>query len=214
MFYTYAHYTPEGRLFYIGKGSGVRAYRFSGRGPYWKNVVSKYGKPDVQILANWNTEEEAFSHEILLIDCFKELGHKLCNLSNGGEGPSGLKHSEESKVKMRIANIGNKHALGHKVSEASRKLMGVSNIGKPTSTRQKAIASQVHKGTAYATGNTNRRKWVWVGTNIITGEVVSFAGYNELKSAGFQHANVIKCINGTRKSHKGYTWSQEKWENK
>ena len=71
----------------------------------FRYIVAKYGKPNVQILANWDTEEEAFSHEILLIDCFKELGHKLCNLSNGGEGPSGLKHSEESKEKMRIANM-------------------------------------------------------------------------------------------------------------
>jgi hypothetical protein len=212
VFYTYAHYTPAGNLFYIGKGSGVRAHKFSGRSSYWKNVVAKYGKPDVQILANWNTEEEAFSHEILLIDCFKELGHKLCNLSNGGEGPSGLKHSEKSKVKMRIANIGNKHALGHKVSEASKKLMGASNIGKPTSARQKAIASQVHKGTAHAAGNTNKRKWIWIGTDTKTGKVVSFIGSVALNQAGFQHANVIKCINGTRKSHKGYTWSKEKWD--
>ena len=211
MFYTYAHYTPAGNLFYIGKGSGVRAYKFFGRSSYWQNVVAKYGKPNVQILANWDTEEEAFSHEILLIDCFKELGHKLCNLSNGGEGPSGLKHSEESKEKMRIANMGNKHALGHEVSQESRKLMGADKIGRPTSARQKAIASKVHKGTAYAAGNTNKRKWVWVGTNVLTGKVVSFEGYNTLAAAGFQHANVIKCINGTRKSHKGYMWAKQVW---
>ena len=212
MFYTYAHYTPEGRLFYIGKGTGSRAHIFYGRNDHWRNVVKKHGKPDVQILASWDTEEEAFSHEVLLIKCFKDLGHKLCNLSDGGEGPSGLKHSEESKVKMSVANIGNKHALGHKVSAEARKLMGADKIGKPTSARQKAIASKTHKGTAHAAGNTNKRQWTWVGTHIQTGKVVIYTGSVALNDAGFQHANVIKCINGTRKSHKGYTWSKTAWD--
>jgi hypothetical protein len=34
-----------------------------------------------------------------------------------------------------------------------------------------------------------------------------------LNDAGFQHANVIKCLNGTRKSHKGYIWHKEPLEN-
>jgi hypothetical protein len=67
MFYTYAHYTPEGRLFYIGKGQGGRAYNFCDRNKYWHNFVQKHGKPTIEILANWDTEEEAFSHETLLI---------------------------------------------------------------------------------------------------------------------------------------------------
>ena len=64
MFYTYAHYTPEGCLFYIGKGKGKRAYRFYNRGAYWNNVVSKHGKPNVQIVASWKTEKEAYKIKI------------------------------------------------------------------------------------------------------------------------------------------------------
>jgi hypothetical protein len=197
MFYTYAHYTPQGRLFYIGKGQGRRAYIFHKRNNYWNHVVEKHGKPDVEILARWDTEEEAFSHEILLIECFKELGHKLVNLSNGGEGPSGLQHSEEFKQKISNLHIDNKWRLG-----------------RPTSAKQKAIASALSKGNSYAVGNTNQRKWVWVGINIQTGEVIRVVGEKTLKEHGFQHANIIKCINGTRKSHKGYTWTKEKWEDK
>ena len=197
MFCTYAHYTPQGRLFYIGKGSEKRAHSKAGRNNYWQKVVAKYGSPDVQILASWGTEREAFDHEILLIDCFKELGHKLCNLSNGGEGPSGLKHSEEFKQRISTLHKGNKWRQGL-----------------PTSARQKAIASQVHKGNKYSVGNTNRRKWVWIGTKIITSKVVSFEGSNALATAGFQHANVIKCISSTHKSHKGYTWKKELWVGK
>ena len=194
MFCTYAHYTPQGRLFYIGKGSEKRAHSKAGRNNYWQKVVAKYGNPDVQVLANWNTNEEACSHEILLISCFKELGHKLCNITDGGEGACGLKHSEKFKQRISVLHKGNKWRQGL-----------------PTSARQKAIASKTHKGTKHAAGNTNKRKWTWIGTNVLTGKVVNFDGAVALDAAGFQHANVIKCINGTRKSHKGYTWSKKEW---
>jgi len=262
MFYTYAHYTPEGRLFYIGKGKRDRAYAKIGRNTHWHNVVNKYGKPDVQILANWDTEEEALDHERILISCFRDLGYKLCNLSDGGKGNSGIEMTEETKLKISVAKIGsnawnkgipltedckqklsqslsgrkawnkgvecrpetkqklqkaglgNKHALGHKVSEASKKLMGLANLGRPSSAKQKEAARKIFLGNKHATGNTAQRKWVWIGTNILTGEVVKFIGEQAMKEAGIQHANVIKCISGHRKSHKGYTWHREPWENK
>lgn len=196
MFYTYAHYTPEGLLFYIGKGHGRRAYVFHKRNNYWNHVVEKHGKPDVQILAHWDTEEEAFSHEVLLIDCFKDLGHKLTNLSNGGEGHSGLQHSDEFKKKISLLHTGSKY-----------------NLGRPTSEKQKAIASALFKGNKYAAGNTNQRKWVWIGTHVKTGEVISLIGEQALKDAELSHTNIIKCINGERKTHKGYTWSRIVWSN-
>ena len=41
MFYTYAHYTPQRRLFYIGKGSSERrAHRMQGRNNYWNKIVT------------------------------------------------------------------------------------------------------------------------------------------------------------------------------
>lgn len=101
MFYTYAHYKPEGGLFYIGKGNGRRAYDMNMRNKYWKNIVAKYGSPIVEILANWKTEEEALRHEKLLISSFKDMGFKLANLTDGGEGVSGYKHNEFALQKMR-----------------------------------------------------------------------------------------------------------------
>lgn len=100
MFYTYAHYRPDGRVFYIGKGSGNR-YLSVGRSSYWKNVVAKEGGFTAEILARWPTEKEAFEHEKFLIKCFKDLGFKLCNLTDGGEGASGRTLSLESRDKLR-----------------------------------------------------------------------------------------------------------------
>ena len=115
MFYTYAHYKPQGGLFYIGKGSQDRAYIMYGRNPRWNNVVNKYGKPHVEILADWETEKEALDHEALLIECFRDMGFEIANIANGGQGTAGFSHpawnkgipiSEEQRIKLRNAKLG------------------------------------------------------------------------------------------------------------
>jgi len=215
VFCTYSHSTPQGRLFYIGKGSSHRrAYYMQGRNNYWNKIVAKYGKPTVQVLADWKTEVEAFEHEKFLIACFRDMGYELANLTDGGDGTSGYKQTEEHKKKLQPYLLGNKRALGHKVSDEAKKLMGADKIGKPTSAKQKAVSSAIFKGNKFAGGNTNNRKWVWIGTHIETGEVIRLVGEQAMKDAGVQHANVIKCLNGNRKSHKGYTWRRELWEGK
>jgi hypothetical protein len=248
VFYTYAHYTPEGRLFYIGKGQKGRAYSFSQRGSHWKNIVAKYGKPDVQILANWKTEAEALDHEVLLIGCFKDLGHNLVNKTSGGEGTSGYKFtakqiennrkahlgqvpwnvgkswSEEVKKKVSQAKLGSipwNKGIPSGLKHSDEFKQKISNLhkgnkwrqGLPTSAKQKASASKLLTGNKYAIGNTTQRKWIWVGTHIETGAIIRLVGEKELKDGGFQHANIIKCINGQRKSHKGYAWTKESWSN-
>jgi hypothetical protein len=256
MFYTYSHATPEGRIFYIGKGQGGRAYANQNRNTYWHNTVKKHGTPTVQILADWETEKDAFSHEVLLISCFRAMGYKLTNLTNGGEGGSGYKHTDEQREKNKQSKLGstpwNKGVKGQiawnkgvPLKEETKQKISAAKIGSipwckgissglkhteefkqklsnlhkgnkwrqglPTSAKQKAIASALSKGNKHAAGNANNRKWVWIGTHIKTGVVVEFIGEQALKEAGIQHANVIKCINGKRKSHKGYTWHRKPW---
>ena len=153
--YTYAHAKPDGTIFYIGKGIGRRAYS-KNRNDYWKRIVAKYGYK-VEILAHWNTEAEALSHEKLLISCIKDMGIELCNLTDGGEGTigykhtqehknklkgnsygesawgltfKGKKHSEESRAKMSYVRIGNKNKLGAKLSEESKVKISKSKAGK------------------------------------------------------------------------------------
>jgi hypothetical protein len=100
-FCTYAHTKPDGTIFYIGKGSHTRAHSAKGRNVHWNNVVNKYGSFGVDILANWKTEEDAFSHEILLISCFRDMGYVLANISEGGLGSKGFRHTEEHKETKR-----------------------------------------------------------------------------------------------------------------
>lgn len=99
MFFTYAHSKPDGTLFYIGKGTQKRAYAKDNRNPYWQHIVSKHGRT-VNMLAGWDKEKDALLHEQFLIACFRDMGHKLANVTDGGEGISGHKHSAEAKTKM------------------------------------------------------------------------------------------------------------------
>lgn len=99
MFLTYAHFKPDGTLFYVGKGSQKRAYAKDNRNQHWQNIVKKHGL-QVETLASWEIESDALLHEQFLISCFKDLGYKLANVTDGGEGMSGYKHTAESKSKM------------------------------------------------------------------------------------------------------------------
>ena len=123
-FYTYAHKKPDGSIFYIGQGSAKydRAHSTKGRNKYWHNVVNKYGY-EVEILAYWNTSEEAKKHEVELISYFKGLGVNLVNMTEGGEGTVGFFPSEETRKKL---------------SEIQKKLQN--------SPERKAFTSRLHTG--------------------------------------------------------------------
>lgn len=45
-----------------------------------------------------------------------------------------------------------------------------------------------------------------IGTNCETGEEMYFERVNAVRESGFRPGEVSRCINGKRKSHKGYTW--------
>lgn len=105
-FYTYAHIRNDtGVIFYIGKGSGYRAWHRRGRSEYWNRIATKHGY-SVEILARWCDEDQAYQHERLLIDTFGDLGVELCNLTNGGEGWTGVTHSAKSRKKIGAAHKG------------------------------------------------------------------------------------------------------------
>ena len=103
-FYTYAYLREDRTPYYIGKGSGRRIYVKCGR----PCGVPK-DKSRIIFLKQNLTEEEAFKHEIYMINVFgrKDLGTGiLYNKTDGGEGSSGFIHNEESKRKMSESRKG------------------------------------------------------------------------------------------------------------
>lgn len=105
-YYIYFHINPlKNEIFYVGKGSGKRAYCKRRRNKHWNNIVSKYGYI-IDIVETGLTEQLAFDREIYYI---KKIGRdNLTNMTNGGEGGEpwnkGKKgiYTEEQLSTMRV----------------------------------------------------------------------------------------------------------------
>lgn len=109
--YTYAHASPDGKIFYIGKGVNDRAFSFGDRSHDWKRAVKQHNGVSIQVLAFWKSEEEAFEHEKFLIACFKDMQYSLVNLTGGGKGTYGFKPTQEQKLKKSIKLKGYVHKI-------------------------------------------------------------------------------------------------------
>ena len=82
-YYTYAYLRKDGTPYYIGKGTGRRAFNRNCKS------VKIPDKDRILILKNNLTEEEAFNHEKYMIAVLgrKDLGTGILrNLTEGGEG--------------------------------------------------------------------------------------------------------------------------------
>ncbi|MES2904041.1 MAG: NUMOD3 domain-containing DNA-binding protein [Pseudomonadota bacterium] len=96
--YVYVHKTPaDGRVFYVGKGKGRRAWSERGRSRHWRHVVNKHGF-EASIVRRDMPEGCALTFEMLLIEAFGF--HNLTNATLGGGGITGWKHSDETKRRI------------------------------------------------------------------------------------------------------------------
>lgn len=139
-FYVYVHYRESDSLpFYVGKGKGNRAYQFSGRNEYWNRTYKKHGAR-VEIVFENLTEDESFQLEIDTILEFKYFGFPLTNMTNGGEGTSGHKQSEET-IKLRVSKT-----TGQKRTKETRDKISKANRGKKRSEEVSAKLSAARKG--------------------------------------------------------------------
>ena len=138
-YYTYAYLREDRTPYYIGKGKGNRIYYT------YKRIKPPKDKSRIIFLKQNLTEEEAFKHEIYMIAVFgrKDLGTGILqNLTDGGEGVSGLSHSEETKRKMSEV---------HKnPSEETRRKKSDANKGKTLSDETKRKMSEAHKGKTHS----------------------------------------------------------------
>jgi hypothetical protein len=109
-FYVYEHIRRDtGAVFYVGKGHGGRHCSKRDRNQYWHNVVNKAGGFDHRVVCTDSSEDLIFLVEMEKIDQLKKLGVKLVNLTDGGEGRSGLKHSDHTKHLISQKRKGKSH---------------------------------------------------------------------------------------------------------
>jgi len=143
-FYTYVHRKADtNEVFYVGKGQGNRLGVRAGRSKLWKETVSLHGYVAEKV-GFFDCEKDAFAHEKFLIQCQKEHGNILCNLTVGGEGYSGYIAPPEVRER-RIAGI--REMLADPVRREKRSLaMSQALTGKTFSNERKAKLSAAHKG--------------------------------------------------------------------
>lgn len=126
-FYVYVHCRQSDmRPFYVGKGHGRRAYETSEkrRSKHWVNTARKHGVY-VNILQSDLTEAEAFELEKKVIADLRQQGHTLVNMTDGGEGASGVKMTDEKKALLRSVLLGHTFNVGRKHSPESKERMSL-----------------------------------------------------------------------------------------
>ena len=128
IFYVYEHWRPDTDIcFYVGKGYGNRAYRLNKRNKRHKAIVTKLSNlgmcVEIRLIESGLSEAIAFTKEISRIKFWRDVGVILANSTEGGEGVAGLKHSDETKEKLRQRSLGN--IVIH--SEETKKKIGIAN---------------------------------------------------------------------------------------
>lgn len=89
-YYVYLHKDrATGKVFYVGKGSGKRAYDTNSRSQRWRERVRSFSEGwDVEIVDQDMSELEAFELEAELVDRYREAesdGKEIANVGSGGE---------------------------------------------------------------------------------------------------------------------------------
>lgn len=140
-FYIYMYLDQDNTPFYIGKGCGDRykiqkhAWNSHNYNSFLKRKIKKIGVTNIKIyfLHKNLTEEAAFRQEKYWIKYIGRRSAKegtLCNLTDGGEGMSGHKHSEEAKRKIGEKNKGNTSwHKGRPLSEEHKYKISKANTG-------------------------------------------------------------------------------------
>jgi hypothetical protein len=160
-FYAYVHVRPGADahgVFYVGKGRGRRAHEFSRRNKYHQRVIDKHGADSVEVgRFDCSDEGTAFALERGLIACLKRMGVELTNITDGGEGVSGLRHSDAARKKMSATRKGRKHRAATKAKMTeSRKGEKNAFFGRKHSDETKRRISEAKKAnpTDYWAGKT------------------------------------------------------------
>lgn len=195
LFCVYEHWTPCGRLFYVGKGNAIRPYQSQNRNKHWHRVVAKYGLI-VKIVGQWEGETMALLHEEFLIALYRSNGEKLTNILSGGVSNSGPRHTPESKERLRIAHTGKKRSR-ESVEKQRSKVLGI-----PKSKEHREKLSKAKTGKSVPS--------VWKKVMCInTGEIFESVSSASNK-LGVDKSHIVKCCRGKLKHISGFKFVYSK----
>lgn len=148
-FFVYIHTCPNGKK-YVGITVRKPERRWRNGDGYYNNkhftsAIQKYGWDNIEheFFETASTELMYFWERILIYH-YKSNNNKYgYNKTTGGEAPNGLKHSDDTKLKMSLSRKGKKMPPR---SEEVRKHYAEAQIGKKLSEEHKRKISESLKG--------------------------------------------------------------------
>jgi hypothetical protein len=216
-YYTYAYLRKDKTPYYIGKGEKNRIYN-KNKG----EVKPPRDKSRIIFLKQNLTEEEAFKHEKYMIAVFgrKDLGTGILrNKTNGGDGISGYRHTEETKKKISELHKGKNLTEEHKkkvgdslrgkkgkpLSDEAKKKLSLSLKGREVWNKGKTL-SENHKRKISDSGKGRQTPWL-VGVSkywITNGEIEKFISIDEDIPIGYTKGRKNKNKDNNREKRKAY----------
>ena len=212
VYYVYKHIRLDNNTcFYIGKGKNGRK-DVPNRNPTHDSICDRHGYK-VVIFKNKLNEAEAFKLEEDMINCYVfKMGYGICikgymnkknnrfltNRTFGGEGSSGFKFSEESKIKMSEKKKGKKNSEEHNknISEAMK--------GRKLSEETKRKMSEVKKGKGRQLSEEHKQKISEANQKLSKKVICITTGkiFNSLREAGNYYnvarSSICDCCKGKR----------------
>lgn len=127
----YTHTSPSGKV-YVGITSQAPEKRWKGGSgyvrsdnhqPLFANAIIKYGWENIshKIIASNLTKEEACSIEKALIAKYKRQ-NKSYNITDGGEGGTGYKHTAQTRSFLRKLHLGRKEDKDAAISRVKKRV--------------------------------------------------------------------------------------------
>ena len=201
----YIHTIPGERYpFYIGIGTYQRSRVMAkgSRNQLWNRIVDKYGKPNVDIVGEYEDRRDAGNLEMFLVASFRAMGARLANLTSGGE--LGYEHTDDVKAR-RSASVRARFAAdpeyAKRLSVASRARMADASFSK----RIRAKRAETMKDPAV---RQNFLDAIGAKPVICIETGVEYpCARDAARAIGFGSSRAIcDCAKGMHKSAGGFTW--------
>src|SRR5215471_4243425 len=215
-YYVYGYSDPTScdPYFYIGKGSGKRAYRHlylcKAKATRFHcklfSILEQGIKPEINFFQDELTEQEAIDLEIKLIALYGRLenGGMLYNLTDGDIGPRGYIHSKETKEKIRNSCLINckgtnsswwnwldrQHSIDTKLKQSSARLKESKEIKE----RRKYL-NRLARGNPICS------------YNLITNQIIKvYLSIREVEEDGYSRIPIYSTLSGEYKEYDKLGW--------